>query len=242
MPAAAAAPSPACDAAAVVAHLETLASADNRAGMARFGIATDAAFGIPNAVLRPLARAIGRDQARALALWQSGWREARLLACFTAEPKKLTAAQAHEWADDFASWEVVDHAADLFVEAGLAGELVPDFADDGREFARRAGFAMIAWAAVHLKNEPDETFLAWLPLIERHADDERNFVRKAVSWALRQTGKRSLFLHEPALALAQRLAGVDDRARRWVGRDALRELTAQKTLDRLQAKAQRPTR
>ncbi|MEQ8451182.1 MAG: DNA alkylation repair protein [Nitratireductor sp.] len=239
---AAATPSPASDAAAVVAHLETLASADNRTGMARFGIATDTAFGIPNAVLRPLARTIGRDQARALALWQSGWREARLVGCFSAEPKKFTAAQARDWAQDFASWEVVDHAADLFVEAGLAGELVPDFAEDGREFVRRAGFAMIAWAAVHLKKEPDARFSAWLALIERHAHDERNFVKKAVSWALRQTGKRSLRLYDPALALAQRLAEANDRARRWVGKDALRELSAPKTLERLRQKAQRPAR
>ncbi len=238
----AAPPSPTSDAAAVVAHLQTLASADNRAGMARFGIATETAFGIPNAVLRPLARTIGRDQARALALWESGWREARLVACFTAEPKKVTAGQARDWAKDFTSWEVVDHAAALFVEAGLAGELVPEFAEDGREFVRRAGFAMIAWAAVHLKKEPDTGFLAWLELVERHAHDERNFVKKAVSWALRQTGKRSLLLHEAAFAVAQRLAAADDRARRWVGKDALRELSAQKTLDRLRQKTRQPAR
>ena len=230
-------PSPDWDAERIVAHLDSLSSTENRAGMARFGIKADRAFGVPNAVLRPMARALKKDHARALALWRTGWREARLLATFTDEPKKVTAAQARDWADDFDSWEIVDHAADLYCDAGLAKLLAPEFAADEREFVRRAGFAMIAWAAVHLKKEPDETFVAWLDLIERHATDGRNFVKKAVSWALRQTGKRSLALHPSALALAERLAASEDRLKRWIGRDAVKELTAPKTLERLAARS-----
>jgi 3-methyladenine DNA glycosylase AlkD len=220
----------------ILAHLREIGSAENRAGMARYGIVTDQAFGVSNAVLRPIARTIKRDNDRSLALWESGWREARLLAAFTAEPKKFDAATARQWADDFNSWEVVDHAADLFCDAGLL-ELVSEFAADEREFVRRCGFAIIAWAAVHLKKEPDETFIGWLSLIEKHSHDGRNFVRKAVSWALRQTGKRSLSLHAPALALAERLATSTDKAERWVGKDAVKELTAEKTLERLKARA-----
>ena len=231
------APSPDWDAERIVAHLDSLSSDENRAGMARFGIKADRAFGVPNAVLRPLARALKKDHARALALWRTGWREARLLATFTDEPKKVTAVQARDWANDFDSWEIVDHAADLYCDAGLAKLLAPEFAADEREFVRRAGFAMIAWAAVHLKKEPDETFVVWLDLIERHATDGRNFVKKAVSWALRQTGKRSLALHPSALALAERLSASEDRAKRWIGRDAVKELTAQKTLERLAARS-----
>ena len=136
----------------------------------------------------------------------------------------------------FDSWEIVDHGADLFCDAGLAVELVPVFAADEREFVRRTGFAMMAWAAVHLKKEPDATYLGWLPLIERHAGDGRNFVKKAVNWALRQIGKRSLSLHAPALELAERLAASSDKTARWIGKDAVKELTDAKTLERLAKK------
>ena len=217
----------------ILAHLASLASDKNRAGMARYGIRADRAFGVSNAVLRPLAKAIGRDHARAQALWASGWREARLLASFTDEPRQVTAAQAHAWAEDFDSWEIVDHAADLFAELPEAAGLIEAFAASDREFVRRAAFAMIAWAAVHQKKAPDERFLAFLPLIERHAEDSRNYVRKAVNWALRQIGKRSPSLHGPALALARKLAASEDRTARWIGSDAVRELTAEKTLERL---------
>ncbi len=217
----------------ILAHLGSLASDRNRVGMARYGIRADRAFGVSNAVLRPLAKAIGREHERAQALWASGWREARLLASFSDEPRLVTEAQALSWAEDFDSWEIVDHAADLFADAPDAGRLIEVFAADEREFVRRAAFAMIAWAAVHQKKAPDERFHAYLPLIERHATDPRNYVRKAVNWALRQIGKRSPALHEPALALAERLAASPDRTARWIGADAARELTDEKTLERL---------
>ncbi len=217
----------------ILAHLASLASDKNRAGMARYGIRADRAFGVSNAVLRPLAKAIGRNHERAQALWSSGWREARVLASFTDEPRQVTAAQAHAWAADFDSWEIVDHAADLLAESPEAAGLIEAFAADDREFVRRAAFAMIAWAAVHQKKVPDDRFLAFLPLIERHAEDSRNYVRKAVNWALRQIGKRSPSLHGPALALARKLAASEDRTARWIGSDAVRELTAEKTLERL---------
>jgi 3-methyladenine DNA glycosylase AlkD len=230
------APSPAWNADQVVAHLRLLGSEENRAGMARFGIRTEAALGVPNAVLRPLGRALKRDHGRALALWETGIREARLLSLFTDEPKKVTRTQAEGYAAAFDSWEIVDHAADLFCDAGLATELVPVFAADEREFVRRTGFAMMAWAAVHLKKEPDETFVQWLGLVEEHAKDSRNFVKKAVNWALRQIGKRSTALRGPALALAERLAASADKSERWIGKDAAKELTDPKQRERLAAK------
>ena len=233
----AAEPAPDWDADRVLVWLKDHGDADNLAGMSRFGIETQAALGVPNSVLRPLARKIKRDHKRAEALWQSGIREARILACFTDEPKQVTAEQAMRWAAEFNSWEIVDHAASLFVDARLHDALIETTVADEREFVRRTGFAMMAWCAVHLKKEPDTVMEAWLPLIERYAGDGRNFVKKAVSWALRQIGKRSLTLHAPALDLAERLSASDDKPTRWVGRDAVRELAAQKTLDRLQAKA-----
>jgi 3-methyladenine DNA glycosylase AlkD len=230
------APSPSWNADQVVAHLKSLGTEEDRIGMARFGINTEAALGISNAVLRPLGRALKRNHERATALWATDIREARLLALFTDEPNKVTRAQAESYAAEFDSWEIVDHGADLFCDAGLAVELVPVFAADGREFVRRTGFAMMAWAAVHLKKEPDATFLGWLPLIERHAGDGRNFVRKAVNWALRQIGKRSRALHAPALELAERLAASGDKTARWIGKDAVKELAGAGTLERLAKK------
>lgn len=217
----------------ILAWLAARRSEDNIAGMARYGIHTARAFGVPNRELRPLARAIGRDHRRALALWDTGWREARLLAAFTDDKASVTAAQARRWAGDFDSWEIVDGVTDLFVDAGLADELIGDFAADEREFVRRAAFAMICWVAVHLKRRPDGDVLAFLPLIERHATDPRNFVRKAVNWALRSIGKRSPACHAPALALARALSQQADPTARWIGRDAVRELAADSTLARL---------
>ncbi|MBZ0165047.1 MAG: DNA alkylation repair protein [Notoacmeibacter sp.] len=220
----------------ILAHLESLSSAENRAGMARYGINTQKAFGVSNAVLRPLARQVGRDHERALALWESGWREARVLAAFTDEKQKVMPEQARAWAKDFNSWEIVDHAADLFADTDCWTELVQEFAADEREFVRRCAFAMLAWAAMHRKKMPDSEILAFLSLIEAHAGDPRNYVRKAVNWALRQIGKRSLACHGPALALAERLAASHDKTERWIGKDAAKELRAQKTLDRLAKK------
>ena len=226
----------------VLRWLHAHASRDNAAGMARFGIETDKALGIRNAELRPLSRRIRRNHDRALQLWQTGIREARLVACFSDEPKKVTAAQAWQWAVDFDSWEVVDHAADLFIEAGLHDDLIAAFAADEREFVRRTAFAMMAWGAVHLKKEPDDLMESWLPLIELHSTDPRNFVKKAVNWALRQIGKRSWSLHAPALDLARSLAQGDDRTARWIGRDAVKELDSDKIRERLASRADRQRR
>ena len=220
-------------AAALAAWLKTMADPQNIESMARFGINTTAALGISNPVLRQCAKQAGRNHQRALELWRTDLREAKALALLTADPARLTAQEAWRWAGDFGSWEIVDMAADLFVEARLEQTLIPAMAADEREFVRRAAFAMIASAAVHLKQESDETLIAFLPLIERHARDGRNFVKKAVNWALRNIGKRSRACPGPAMETARALAQSEDRTCRWVGRDALRELTAEKTLARI---------
>lgn len=223
---------PSSSAAELIADLQTRRSQENIASMARFGIVTETAIGISNPELRKIARLAKPDHARAKRLWQSGIREARLLALFTMPPEQLTLAEARALAADFDSWEIVDCAADLFIEARLTA-LIDEFAADQREFVRRTAFAMIAGAAVHLKKEPDKTMLAWLPLIEAHSADPRNFVRKAVNWALRNIGKRNRACHAPALDLARRLADSPDKTARWIGKDAVRELTGEKLLARL---------
>lgn len=226
---------PASSAADLLAHLESLRSPENIAGMGRFGIVTETALGISNPDMQKIAKAAKKNHARAFELWASGVREARMLALYTFEPNKLTQDEARRLADDFNSWEIVDTAADLFVEARLESELIAAFAADPREFVRRTGFAMIAGAAVHLKSEPDEMLLALLPLIEAHSGDPRNFVKKAVNWALRNIGKRNRRCHGPALDLAERLAQSADKTARWIGKDAVRELTSEKILARLKA-------
>lgn len=217
----------------IVRHLQSLRNEANIAGMARYGIDTSTALGITTPQMRAVARQVKRDHDRALVLWRTGLRDARMAAILTADPLRLTRQQARDWAADFNSWEIVDTAADLFTQAPFWRELVAEFAADEREYVRRAAFAMIAGASVHNKQEPDDTLLGFLPLIEAHATDPRNFVRKAVNWALRNIGKRNRACHGPALALAEKLAASDDRTARWIGKDAVRELTSEKILARL---------
>lgn len=225
--------SPASTAAEVLAYLHTLSSEENRRGMQRFGIKVERALGIPHGPQRDIARKIKRNHERAFELWGSGIVEAQFIASATADPKRFSVDDARSWASTFDSWDIVDGVTDLFVDTEHWQALIVEFADDEREFVRRAAFAMIAWASVHRKKEPDVTFESLLPLIEEHAKDGRNFVKKAVNWALRQIGKRSMALHAPALVLAEKLAASQDKTERWIGKDAVRELTNPKILERL---------
>jgi 3-methyladenine DNA glycosylase AlkD len=220
--------------AAVVAELRALGSEKNRAGMARYGINTRRAFGVSIAQLRPIARRLKPNHDLALELWKSGWHEARLLAALIDEPGKVTAEQLDSWVADFDSWDLCDQACSkLFVRTPFTEAKIVEWAEDEREFVRRAGFALLVAYTVHGKKVPDRRFLAYLDLVERHAADPRNFVKKAVNWALRQIGKRSMALHRPALALAERLAASPDRTARWIGRDAVRELTDPVQIERI---------
>lgn len=225
--------SPSSTAGEIVAHLRSIASEEDRAGMRRYGIKVDRALGIPHGVQRDIARSIKRNHERAFALWASGITEARFIAGLTADPKRFTVGNARDWAAEFNSWDIVDGVSDLFVDTDHWKDLIAEFADDEREFVRRTAFAMIAWSVVHRKKEPEATFLGFLPLIERHSRDDRNFVRKAVSWALRSIGKRSAPLNAAALARAETLSVSDDRTARWIGRAAVKDLTSEKTAARL---------
>lgn len=222
--------SPESSAADIIAYLHSIASEAGREGMKRYGIRIDRALGISHGIQRDIGRTIKRNHARAMELWKSGITEAQFIASITADPARFTAADARRWAAEFDSWDIVDGVSDLFVDTDAWKDLIVEFAEDEREFVRRTAFAMMAWSIVHRKKEPDETFLTFLPVIERHATDPRNFVKKAVNWALRSLGKRSMRLHGEALALAERLAASDDKTARWNGKDAIRELNAEKTL------------
>ncbi len=228
--------SPSSTAAEIVAHLRTIGSEANRQGMRRYGISIDRALGISHGVQRDIARKIKRNHERAFELWASGITEAQFIASLTADPKRFTEADARRWAGEFDSWDIVDGVSDLFVDTDHWRELIEEFAADEREFVRRSAFAMIAWSVVHRKREPDGTFLEFLPLIEARSEDDRNFVRKGVNWALRSLGKRSARLNAAALDLSRKLAASENRTARWIGKDAVRDLTGPKTLARLAKK------
>ncbi len=229
--------SPSSTSGEIIAHLRSIGSEENRQGMLRYGIKIDRALGISHGVQRQIAKQIKRNHERAHELWNSHIMEAQFIASVTADPRRFTAEDARRWAAEFDSWDIVDGVSDLFVDTDHWRELIEEFAADEREFVRRTAFAMLCWATVHRKKEPDATFIDYLPLVEAHSADSRNFVKKAVNWALRTIGKRSAATHGPALELAERLAASTDKTARWIGKDAVRELTNPKTLERIAKKA-----
>ena len=219
----------------VLTRLKRLANPENVAGMARFGINSKGTLGISIPTLRRLAREIGRDHELALRLWKSGFHEARILAGFVADPAKLTEALAERWVNDFDSWDVCDQVAALLEHVPFARKKIRQWAASDREFVKRAAFAMIAGLAVHDKAAADAQFEPFLRLIRRASTDNRNFVKKAVNWALRSIGKRNRRLNLRAVAVAKEIARMDSNAARWIAADALRELRSAAVRRRLQA-------
>jgi 3-methyladenine DNA glycosylase AlkD len=198
------------------------------AGMRRFGIDTSKALGVKIPVLRKLARSIPRDHDLALQLWKTGIHEARILASMIDDPAHVTQRQIEVWSKDFNSWDLCDQVCgNLFDKTRFAVTSAISFSKRKEEFVKRAAFVLMAEYAVHNKEAPDNVFLQFLPLIEREAYDERNFVKKAVNWALRQIGKRNSLLHKEAVETAMRISRQDHAAAKWIARDALRELKGQ---------------
>jgi 3-methyladenine DNA glycosylase AlkD len=195
------------------------------AGMARFGMDVEGRLGVSVPELRRIARQLGRDHAVALALWQTGIPDAQILAGMVAEPARLTSRQMDAWAKTMRSWDVCDGAClNAFVRSPLAWNRVAVWAGRHDEFVRRAAFALLATLAMHDKASDDARFIDALALVEAAADDGRNFVRKAVNWALRNIGKRNAALNTAAIACASALARRESKAARWIAADALREL------------------
>jgi 3-methyladenine DNA glycosylase AlkD len=223
----------------VVNELTRLASKKTKDGMARYGIPSERAFGVPVGVMRTLAKRLGKSHALAEALWKSGHYEARMLAAFVDDPALVTRQQMERWCQDFDNWAICDTACfALFDRTPYGFEKVHAWAKSEKEFVKRAAFALLASLTVHDKTAKEEDFLASLALIERAAHDPRHFVKKAVNWSLRSIGKKSPALHRAALEVAERLAALPDAAPRWVGKDALRELRGASVQRRL-AKASR---
>jgi len=211
---------------AVLASLERRGTKRTRDGMQRYGIDAPKAFGVSVGDLKQLAKPLGRNHALAARLWETGWYEARMLAGFVDDPARVTSSQMDRWARDFDNWAICDHLCfHLFDRTPHAWDKIRLWSGRRDEFVKRAAFALLASVALHDKGTGDEPFLRALPLIERAAADERNFVKKGVSWALRSVGRRNLALNAASIELAQRLAASTDSAARWVGRDAVRDLT-----------------
>ena len=206
-------------------------------GMARFGINPENTFGVSIPNLRKIAKETGIDHALAQQLWASGIHEARILASMVDDPKRTTEEQMESWVKDFDSWDVCDGCCmNLFEKAGVAYQKAVEWSANDKEFIKRAGFVLMARMAVSDKRADDKQFELFFPIIKREASDNRNFVKKAVNWALRQIGKRNLNLNGKALATAKEIQEIDSKSARWVATDAIRELTSQAVVARLQAK------
>ena len=217
-----------------------MADPRNVEGMARFGINPKNTLGISVADLGPLAKCIGKDHALALALWETGVHEARILAFLVDDRKQVTEEQMERWANDFDSWDICDGCClHLFDGTPYAWGKAAEWSKREGEYVKRAGYALMAVLAVHDKQASDATFIKLLPLIKKGSADERNYVRKAVNWALRQIGKRNRALNAAAVRCAREMLELDTKSSRWIARDALRELESDAVHARLAQKAQR---
>ena len=222
----------------ILARLKKLANPKNVAGMARYGINPENAYGVPLPALRAIAKEVGKDHELAAELWKSGVHEARIIAPLVEEPSCVTAKQADRWVRDFDSWDICDQCCNnLFRKIGFAHDKASEWCARDEEFVRRAGFALIASLAVHDKTAPDSRFTPHLAAVRRAATDERKYVRKAVNWALRQIGKRNRALNRRAIASAGKIAALDSKAARWIAADALKELRSDAVQERLLQKA-----
>jgi 3-methyladenine DNA glycosylase AlkD len=218
----------------VIQALEGMGDRANVAGMARFGIRPRTrVLGVSVVELRKLARQIGHDHAMAAVLWRSGIHEARLLATLVEDPVRVTEAQAERWVRTLDSWDICDQlCGNLLDRTPFAVAKAVEWSSREPQFEKRAAFALMASLA-HRRGAPDATLARFLPVIRREATDERNFVKKAVNWALRQIGKRSEPLRIKAIATAERIATMDSPSARWIASDALRELRSEAVRSRL---------
>jgi 3-methyladenine DNA glycosylase AlkD len=218
----------------VLDKLRSKARPDQLEGMAKFGIAIEGRLGVSVPDMRKLAKEIGKDHKLALELWKTGIAEARMVAAMVDDPDKLTEEQMEDWVKDFNSWDVCDQVCmNLFEKNRLAWKKIIDWSARKEEFVKRTAFSLIACLAWHDKKTNDEKFIELLPVIIRGATDERNFVKKAVNWALRNIGKRNLNLNEAAINTAKEIQRIDSKAARWVAFDTLRELESEAVQARL---------
>jgi 3-methyladenine DNA glycosylase AlkD len=221
----------------VLQKLKSKARPDQLEGMARYAIVGEGRLGVSIPEMRKLAKEIGKDHKLALELWKTGIPDARIVAGMVAEPDKLTEKQMEDWVKDFDSWDVCDQVCmNLFEKAPLVVKKIHDWSQREEEFIKRTAYSLIACLAWHDKEAKNETFVNLFPLIKDGATDERNFVKKAVNWALRNIGKRNPALNRAAIELAQEIKELDSKSARWIANDALRELQSDTVQQRLRKK------
>lgn len=218
----------------IIKRLKSLENPKNIEGMSRFGISAKNTLGISMPALRSLAKEIGKDHALAISLWRSGIHEARILSSLVDDPKLVEEGQADSWVKDFDSWDVCDQVCmNLFAKTPFAPKKVREWSVREEEFVKRASFALIASLSLGSGKATDDELVSFLPLIEAASLDERNFVKKAVNWALRQIGKRDAYLNKKAIACAKKIQGFGSKSARWIANDAIRELESDAVQSRL---------
>jgi 3-methyladenine DNA glycosylase AlkD len=218
----------------VLNKLKAKASPDKVEGMAKYGMVAEQRLGVSVPDMRKIAKEVGKDHKLALELWERGMPEARIVAAMIDEPEKLTEEQMEEWVKDINSWDVCDQVCmNLFEKTPLAWKKILDWSEREEEFVKRTAFALIACLGWHDKDTEDEEFIKLFPVIKHGATDERNFVKKAVNWALRNIGKRNPNLNKAAIKAAKEIQRIDSKAARWIASDAIRELESEAVQRRL---------
>lgn len=227
----------------ILEELDQMADPSYIEKMEYFGIrGASKSLGIKHAVLKPFAREIGKNQELAEELWNEPVHEAKHLGIWLAEPKKFSENTAEKWTMEAYSWDLVDGIGmKIIPRTGFAWEKVESWSTKEPEFEKRMAFATMVGITIVQKKVPDAEISGFLPIIERESWDERNFVRKAVNWALRQIGKRSLYLNEQAIDAAERIQTQNTKSAKWIASDALRELRGEKVQTRLSKKSKSPS-
>ncbi len=221
----------------IIGELESLSNPEDVKGMAKFGIKHKKTYGVRMPELRRIAKNAGKDHELAGKLWNAGYGETRILASLIEDPKMVTEDQMERWVTEFDSWDVCDQCCiNLFRKIPFAHQKIFEWSLGEEEFVKRAAFALIAVLAVHDKKAGDEKFEEFFPLIIREAIDNRNFVKKAVNWALRQIGKRNITLNKRAVEVAEEISNIDSKSAKWIAADAIRELESEKVQERIKKK------
>lgn len=221
----------------IIEELESLSNPEDVEGMARFGIKHKKTYGVRMPDLRRIAKNAGKDHELAEELWNTGYGETKILASLIDDPKMVTEDQMEKWVIEFDSWDVCDQCCiNLFRKLPFAYKKVFEWSMREEKFVKRAAFALIAVLAVHDKKADDEKFEEFFPLIIKESSDNRNFVKKAVNWALRQIGKRNTALNKRAIEIAEKIQNMDSKSAKWIAADALRELKSERVQERLKKK------
>ena len=221
----------------ILEKVEALSNPENVAGMTKFGIKSVKTYGVHIPDLRKIAKTIGKNHRLALQLWNVKTRETRILASMIDSPEEVTEDQMESWVKEFDNWETCDQVCqNLFAYTSLAYQKAVEWSQRKEEFTKRAGFVIMARLAVKDKKAEDKEFEKFLPIIKRESTDDRNYVKKAVSWALRQIGKRNLYLNKKAIETAREIEQINSKSAKWIARDALKELTSMAIQERLKKK------